>query len=257
MAAQVKPAPFIWRWPLKKVRRVVGGTVDTSFTMWGRDLPRLYELSGSTSRAYVTEVALLAALLFTVSADYMNNVPDINPKSLLWLGNMGVDSEAIGVDVYLAAWTMCTIILLACVFVSVFFIITLSLLSDQSEATAYLLVRLGKVQKLPLQLFVLALGVGECATLTWCVLSLHWIACIVIVGGAMLSLMLTFVFFLFPMVGAMYDTLEAERSGALADATNGEAGGAKANEGSSINVSERARNQAWSSNQVHPVDDAE
>ena len=35
-------APFIWKWPLAKVKTVLFGLFDASFTSWGMDLDNRY-----------------------------------------------------------------------------------------------------------------------------------------------------------------------------------------------------------------------
>ena len=87
---------------------------------------------------------------------------------------------------------------------------------DKDEmAMVYLLVRVGKVSKLPLQLFIGAIALGVPALYAWAFLAVHWITMAILCGVCTTMLFgMGFLFFV-PLVGALHDTLEAERAGTL------------------------------------------
>ena len=58
----VSAAPFPWKWPKSKRKKVLGGLMDASFAEWGNDIPRMQTNSGAATKSYLTEVSLLAAL---------------------------------------------------------------------------------------------------------------------------------------------------------------------------------------------------
>ena len=214
------PAPFIWRWSWSKLKVVILGTLDASFTSWGRDLPSRYSQSGEVTKSYTTEVALLAALLLTITASYMMSPPDVHSESILivYFG-LSENDHDVWQDTFVAVWGVTTLTLLWCLLTAVVLIVLISMNTNvqddkHGQRSAYLLARLGKMQKLPLQLFVVSILVGIMAIFVWMLMALHYLAFISIFATAVFVVCVIF-FFVFPLVGALLDTIEAERANAL------------------------------------------
>ena len=202
---------------------VVCGTIDTSFTSWGTDIASRYNVTGDVVKTYLTEIALLAALLVTITVAFMMTPPPHNNNGMIrkiMSNSTDVEISAAEdalIDVYQLVWTFLSVMILITVLLCVFMIIIISLNPDKDglSPSSYLLIRLGKVQKLPLQSFMFCIAVGIFAVVLWCIVALHWICCAIIFPFFLAHGIGIFIFFVFPLIGAFLDTLEAERASEL------------------------------------------
>ena len=218
-AQEAKAAPFFWSWPRSKKYAVFFGTLDTSFTSWGMDLPHRYRATGATVKAYLLEVGLLAALLLTMTTTFLLDPPHPNENGLVYklYDANATDDAAFAMmvldETYHALWAVCSYLFFITVLLCVLESVVVSM--NPEACSPYLLVRLGKVQKMPLQFFVIALVGGALGVVVYCLIAFHWIAMIVVVSTCGVLLLVIITFFVFPIVGALLDTIEAERAGEL------------------------------------------
>jgi len=219
-AQPAKPAPFIWKWSFSKLKAVFFGLFEMSFLMWGRDIPRYASAAGSTTMSYLGSIGLLAALLVGMCAGFMTAPPAIVRYSLLNKLEATEDTKTLVTDLYVFLWFMMTIAMLVDVILCVFYLVMVGMCADDKEASAFLLVRLGKVQKLPVLLFLYGiLGLGVPAVLLWCVMGMHWIFFLVVLGALGSIVIMVIIFVALPLIGAWLDTVEAERSGDMSKLT--------------------------------------
>ena len=216
----VEPAPFPWKWPKPKRKKVLGGLMDASFAEWGNDIPRMQTNSGAATKSYLTEVSLLAALCLTVAVGFMQSAPPFRKNSIAEIASSTADDQDIFIEIYFALWTLVTALLMFATFNGVFMLVILSKLEADDEDTdemamAYLLVRVGKVAKLPLQLFVGSIALGVPALYAWAAIAVHWITAAILISVCTTALVGQALTFFVPLVGALDDTLEAERDGTL------------------------------------------
>lgn len=214
--ADFRPAPRLWRWHGSKLRRVLVGLSNTSFTQWGRqDVPSLYRQSGEATKTHMNEIALLAALFITISAEYQKSPPELNANSLVVKAGLSEGSSGLAVvyDINQTLWSFCTFALLLCLTTIIFLIITLGLFGDETDAASYFLLRLGAAQKFPLQCFMVAIFFGSAAFVCFTLVELHWTSFLAIGGIYMFAATFGLFFFALPLLGALDDTVEAMRAG--------------------------------------------
>ena len=176
-----KAMPYFWNWTWSKKKAVVMSIFDGSFLTWGQDVPRLKKSSGSSAVNAFGSIGLLSALLVSITASFVQNPPDMNERGIFDKFNAKQDAKDIAYDLYTIFWIIMTLGFLFSVVIALFFMIVLQMCADDANASAYLLVRIGKVQSLPFMLFFYSLLVGGIPSLVmFTVIAMHWITLIVL-----------------------------------------------------------------------------
>jgi len=201
--------PNMFMWPWEKKKSVFWGLVKMAILDWGNDLESENNDIKAMTSSYLTEIGVLAALVFTVQVGFLQQP------------GTGGSFEGTPVEnwlntLYIGVWATASFVTLCSVLACVVLLVLLSKIPDKSEhqdPAKYFMIRIGVIGRLPLFLFVMGVPVlSSLGCILWLFTALDWLAALFIaIGNATLAAVIGFGGGL-AMVGALYDTLKAIRS---------------------------------------------